>query len=197
MKINIPKEWICNRADREEGLEIGAGADLRYVSMRIRFKALTSAALIEMLRHIDITLFDTYNYHAGKFCPMGIALGCHKSEIFANDAAVKWLIAKNGFFPTNILKDVPGEFYHGTDAERKRDLISLVCEILRERALRARASESNSANDQHPASRHLSDRPKLNSLCAQTEPSSEPLPTREELLELQNQIEAAPSQEQS
>lgn len=26
MKINIPKEWILNRATREEGLEIGAGA---------------------------------------------------------------------------------------------------------------------------------------------------------------------------
>lgn len=26
MKINIPKEWIINRAAREEGLEIGAGA---------------------------------------------------------------------------------------------------------------------------------------------------------------------------
>jgi len=26
MKINIPKEWILNRASREEGLEIGAGS---------------------------------------------------------------------------------------------------------------------------------------------------------------------------
>lgn len=162
-----------------------ATEDLRYRAMRIRFCALTNAALIEMLRQIDRTVFDTYNYHEGKFCPMGIALGCHKYPN-PSDRGVKEWIASNGFVPTNILKGVPGYFYHGSDAERKRDLISLVCEILRGRALGC-----CSVTDQHPASPHLSDRPKSDSLFEPLGMIFERQRSQEAPSELASRIEAA------
>lgn len=104
--------------------------DARYVAMRQRFKTLTMAQLCEMRDNIDKTLFDTHNYHDGKFCPMGIALGCHLMQS-PTDEAVKARIAEN-YQPTNILKGVPGTFYHGDDASRRRDLLRLIDELLTE-----------------------------------------------------------------
>lgn len=163
--------------------------DSRYFVMRRRFEQLLNVQLIEMLRQIDITLFDTYNYFDGKFCPMGIALGCHKFAVFSSDEAVKWVIKHCGFTPTNILHGIPGEFYHGNDDERKRDLISLVCEILRARALKC-----CSTADQHPASPHLSDRPKLDSLFEPLGTIFELQRSQAALSESANRTEAGTSQ---
>lgn len=102
--------------------------DLRYNLIRERFSQLTREQLLSIVDNLDKILFDEFNFHEGKFCPMGIALGCHKWTNPTQDS-VKTEIGKF-FQPSNMLKGVPGEFYHGTDAERRSDLLSVCRELL-------------------------------------------------------------------
>lgn len=137
--------------------------DLRYQLMRERLNTLADSQLQEIIDKIDIILFDEYNYHEGKFCPMGIALGCHLN--FWGKPTNEWVRSQIGEYykPANMLKGVPGEFYHGNDAERKRDLLALCREIIK-----SRASELNSTADPRPASPRLSD---PSESCLRSEPS--------------------------
>jgi hypothetical protein len=108
--------------------------DQRYTAIYQRLSELTSYEIQQILNDIDFVLFDTYNSHEGKHCPLGVALGLHKLNL--TDEQAKEVLSQR-FEPLNILKDVPGEFYHGTDEERKRDLIRICQEILSEREYEA------------------------------------------------------------
>ncbi len=105
--------------------------DHRYDLMRERLSQLRSDQLLQIVDNIDIVLFDEYNYYDGRFCPMGVALRCHELPN-PTDLSVKEMIGKR-FTPTNMLKGVTGEFYHGTDEERRRDLLALCNELLQEK----------------------------------------------------------------
>lgn len=107
--------------------------DHRYDLMRDRLAELRKDQIQQIIDHIDIVLFDQYNYHEGKFCPMGVALRCHELPN-PSDESVKEMIARR-FVPTNMLKGVDGAFYHGTDEERKADLLELCHELFREKSL--------------------------------------------------------------
>lgn len=106
--------------------------DLRYRVMRERLETLNAEQLRSIVDNIGIVLFDTHNYHDGKFCPMAVGLGCHKLEGKITEARVQSRIAES-YLPINILKGVSGEFYHGSDDERKADLLLLCKQILDER----------------------------------------------------------------
>lgn len=102
--------------------------DKRYDLMLERFTTLSKGQLQEIRDNIDIVLFDEYNYHEGKFCPMGVALNQHKT-INPTQKSVKSAIAAI-YTPSNMLKGVEGTFYHGTNEERKRDLLNLIDMLL-------------------------------------------------------------------
>ncbi len=101
--------------------------DRRYELMKERFMTLSLDQLKRMRDKIDITLFDVYNYCEGKYCPMGIALGADELDR-PTDKDVKALIGKF-YQPTNMLKGVEGNFYHGSDEQRRNDLLNLIDEI--------------------------------------------------------------------
>jgi hypothetical protein len=108
--------------------------DQRYAAMYQRLSSLTSYEIRQILRDMHFVLFDTYNSHDGKYCPLGVALGLHKLNL--TDEQAKAVLAER-FKPINILHGVPGEFYHGTDEERKCDLVSICEEILSAREYEA------------------------------------------------------------
>lgn len=105
--------------------------DTRYRFIRERLESLTTYQLQEIVANKDKLLFDEFNFHEGKFCPIAIAVGCHKMNR-PTDQRVKEEIGKF-FNPVNIMRGVPGIFYHGTDEERRRDLFGLIQEIIMER----------------------------------------------------------------
>ncbi len=105
--------------------------DNRYILMKERFQTLSNEQLTEIENNIDITLFDEYNYNNGKFCPIGIALGCHNIENPTQEI-VKEKISER-YTPANMIKGIRGKFYHGTDEERREDLLNLIKEVLNER----------------------------------------------------------------
>lgn len=105
--------------------------DTRYRFIRERLESLTTRQLQEIVSNQDKLLFDEFNFHNGKFCPMAIAVGCHKMNR-PTDQRVREAIGKV-FNPVNIMRGVPGTFYHGTDEERRRDLLGLIEEIIVER----------------------------------------------------------------
>lgn len=103
--------------------------DDRYWLIRERFKTLSKEQLRRMRDNIDVTLFDEFNYKEGKFCPIGIALNLHKTIENPTHESVKEAIARV-YTPSNMLKGVDGQFYHGTDEQRKQDLLMLIEELL-------------------------------------------------------------------
>lgn len=105
--------------------------DRRYIAMKDRFRALTRDELLTILVHIDdLVLFDNFNFHEGKFCPIAVAMGCFRQENPTQESVQQEISTR--FFPVNILRGVPGDFYHGDDDSRKQDLVSLIHEILNE-----------------------------------------------------------------
>ena len=104
-------------------------ADLRYHKMKSRLVLLSKPEVQAIVDNIDKVIFDDCNYRDGKFCPIAIALGAHMLDVHWTDESVKDFIAE-WFYPVNILHGVPGEFYHGNDEERKRDLLLLCEEVL-------------------------------------------------------------------
>jgi hypothetical protein len=104
-------------------------ADLRYHKMKLRLLTLTKAEVQTIVDNIDLVLFDDCNYRDGKFCPLAIALGAHTLPNPSQELVEKYIA--EWFYPVNILHGTPGEFYHGTEAERRRDLLSLCEEILK------------------------------------------------------------------
>jgi hypothetical protein len=103
--------------------------DKRYQLMKERFMTLSREQLLAMRRNIDITLFDDYNYQDGKYCPMAIALDLHNTVQNPTHELIKEEIGKH-YVPSNMLKGVEGEFYHGSDEQRKADLLKLIDECL-------------------------------------------------------------------
>jgi hypothetical protein len=95
-----------------------------------RLSELTTYEIRQILDDMHYVLFDTYNSHDGKYCPLGVALGLHKRNL--TDEQAKEVLSQR-FEPLNILKGVPGNFYHGDDAARRADLTFLCNEILNER----------------------------------------------------------------
>lgn len=106
--------------------------DQRFELIKERLERFSTAQLQEILDFKDLLLFDEFNYHEGKFCPLAIGIGAHYSSNPTQESVARE-IAKC-FNPVNVLKGVPGRFYHGTDEERRRDLMGLIREILMARS---------------------------------------------------------------
>ena len=104
--------------------------DARYVAVRERFSKLSRESLQHLLNEVKANrvVLDPYNYHKGKMCPMGAALKLQTTS----DEATREGIEQAGFVPCNIIKGVPGDFYHGSENERREDLIVLLKELLHE-----------------------------------------------------------------
>lgn len=104
--------------------------DKRRHAMKRRLMMLARSEVQAIVDNIDLILFDDCNYRDGKFCPIAIALGAHLLDVHWTDEGVKDFIGEY-FYPVNILHGVPGEFYHGDAAERRRDLLAICAEVLK------------------------------------------------------------------
>lgn len=107
--------------------------DQRYLAMWDRLSALTERQLktIYLAALRDEVCVDTFNYDekSRKFCPIAIAFGAKdRLKTPTNEAAEAFI----SLFmrPVNILKGLPGEFYHGDAASRRRDLLEIVRAII-------------------------------------------------------------------
>lgn len=102
--------------------------DRRFDIMKERLGELTHEEL-ECLHEGIIegkVCYDDFNYdvRAGKFCPLAVAIGLDKMKD-PSDLKV-WEELYKRFKPVNVLKGVPGNFYHGNTEERESDLLGLV-----------------------------------------------------------------------
>lgn len=105
--------------------------DLREKIVRERLEQLTSLQLMRIFRNRGQLCTDTFNFDATtrRFCPIAYALNAHVWVLDPTDEKVRDYIA--GYFKeVNVLKGVPGKFYHGTHEERLSDLIGMVEEIM-------------------------------------------------------------------
>lgn len=103
--------------------------DNRYTLAKERLSSLTTDEINRIIDNQDKTLWDTFNYNEGKFCPIAIAMNLHNTLDNPTDENVKIEMAKR-FNPTNIFKGTKGEFY---TTNRQEDIIRLCKEILQER----------------------------------------------------------------
>lgn len=120
----------CDPAKGGIMLPCDAPYDHRYIQVLRRLLTLTPAGLQRILDKSDLLLFDNFNYHDGKFCPLALAFGCDTMPEASQESVWAYLATVIHPEPVNVLRGVPGLFYHGTDEERKRDLLTLVKELL-------------------------------------------------------------------
>lgn len=111
--------------------------DRRYLAMRDRFRTLSFDELKRIIDNIDGVCFDTFNYDEQNrtFCPIAWAMDLPEQYRFSwqvNDDLIRESI-EGRFKPVNILKGLPGKFYHGDTAERRKDLILIVFRVLMEK----------------------------------------------------------------
>jgi hypothetical protein len=108
--------------------------DERRRLIKERLYYLGNGQLRRILYMHSMLCTDEFNFNPekGTYCPVALALNAPNMVKQPTDEKVKKFIS--GYFQeVNILKGVPGEFYHGTHEERKKDILDLVREILEER----------------------------------------------------------------
>lgn len=108
--------------------------DKRKELIENRLRYFSNAQLQKIAANQDILCTDEFNYNEKEktFCPLAIALGLHEKLENPTDERVSWELS--GYFkPVNVLKSVPGIFYHGSHKERVVDLLDLVADIINER----------------------------------------------------------------
>jgi len=111
--------------------------DERRMLMKQRFEELRTVQLARILENINRVCTNDLNYNqqTDSYCPLAIAHSLDMDMPYSDlsNEGVHFALQQLGYLPVNILKGVEGKFYHGTDKERKEDLIILVKEVITER----------------------------------------------------------------
>lgn len=105
--------------------------DDRYWAIRERLGHFSKTEIRRIVDDIDKCVFDEYNYKDGYFCPVGLAMNLHNELSEPTNISAKQAMARR-FNPVNVIKGVPGQFYHGNSIQRRKDLLMLCDELLNE-----------------------------------------------------------------
>lgn len=102
--------------------------DPRKTGLKNGLRQLTVEELRRVLDYPGEMLVDTYNYHDGKFCPLGIALELDRKLADPTNEKVIKLLEILGYKIFNT-RGIQGEFY---TTDRQRDLRIAAEEVLQE-----------------------------------------------------------------
>lgn len=110
--------------------------DERYVKMKTRLNSLTDEELRRLAEDMIYVCTDEFNYDpiSHRFCPLAVAKNLHMTLDDWTDESITNELGKV-FKPVNILRGVPGKFYHGTHEQRMSDLRAILLEIMTKRGI--------------------------------------------------------------
>lgn len=103
--------------------------DPRKTGLKNGLRQLTIKQLERVLNYEDEMIYDTYNYHEGKFCALAIGVGLDMKIVEPTHEKVFEMLETLGYNVYNT-RDIEGEFY---TSNRKEDLIIAAKEVLAEK----------------------------------------------------------------
>ena len=102
--------------------------DPRKAGLKSGLRQLTARQLERVLNYDKKMVFDTYNYHDGKFCPLAVGVGLDAIEDPTHEKVFNALQDMN--YRIYNTRGIKGEFY---TTNRKEDLLEATKEVLKEK----------------------------------------------------------------
>lgn len=122
--LHLPEGW-----DKSFLTNLYHGPDPRRVGLKNGLRQLNIKQLRRVIDYPGEMVLDQFNYHEGKFCPLGVALGLDRTMTEPSHDKVFWALTHLGYDVYNT-RGIVGQFY---TTNRKADLLEVAQEVLEEK----------------------------------------------------------------
>lgn len=123
-ELSLPEGWNKNLL-----VDLYHGPDPRRVGLKNGLRQLNIKQLRRVIDYPGEMVLDQFNYHEGKFCPLGVALGLDRTMTEPSHDKVFWALTHLGYDVYNT-RGIVGQFY---TTNRKADLLEVAQEVLEEK----------------------------------------------------------------
>ncbi len=112
--------------------------DPRKTGLKNGLRQLTIEQLKRVINYEGEMVYDTYNYHEGKFCALAIGVGLDHKMVNPTHESVFEMLDSLGYSVYNT-RGIKGNFY---TTNRKEDLLEAAKEVLKEKMEASNGSET-------------------------------------------------------